>query len=377
MGELALMRKSSQKSSKMRKKILIVFGAIFLLLIAKFVVGTIKLSPVLWQLIFNKEINLKKADDNINILLLGIGGGKHEGPNLTDSIIFASLDPQKNSVKLISIPRDLWISDIKDKINAAYAIGEDKKKGGGIILTRAIVSKITNQPVDYVIRLDFAGFIKAIDLVGGLDINNENTFDDYEYPIEGKEEDLCGHPLEEIDLLATASSQLEAFPCRYKHIRFDRGLLHIDGQTALEFVRSRHAQGEEGTDFARSKRQEKVIQAFKNQVLSAQTLLNPVKIISLYTAFSTSIDTDIQQSEFDDFVRLLEKMKGAKIQSAVLDYGDEEKNRPGLLMNPPISKDYNGTWVLIPRIGNDNFSEIQKYISCELKTSNCQISKTP
>ncbi|MBI2074482.1 MAG: LCP family protein [Candidatus Levybacteria bacterium] len=226
------MRKSSQKSSKMRKKILIVFGAIFLLLIAKFVVGTIKLSPVLWQLIFNKEINLKKADDNINILLLGIGGGKHEGPNLTDSIIFASLDPQKNSVKLISIPRDLWISDIKDKINAAYAIGEDKKKGGGIILTRAIVSKITNQPVDYVIRLDFAGFIKAIDLVGGLDINNENTFDDYEYPIEGKEEDLCGHPLEEIDLLATASSQLEAFPCRYKHIRFDRGLLHIDGQTA-------------------------------------------------------------------------------------------------------------------------------------------------
>ncbi|MBI2074481.1 MAG: hypothetical protein HYT83_01445 [Candidatus Levybacteria bacterium] len=70
-------------------------------------------------------------------------------------------------------------------------------------------------------------------------------------------------------------------------------------------------------------------------------------------------------------------MKGAKIQSAVLDYGDEEKNRPGLLMNPPISKDYNGTWVLIPRIGNDNFSEIQKYISCELKTSNCQISKTP
>jgi anionic cell wall polymer biosynthesis LytR-Cps2A-Psr (LCP) family protein len=156
-----------------------------------------------------------------------------------------------------------------------------------------------------------------------------------------------------------------------------KGLQHMDGETALEFVRSRHASGVEGSDFARSKRQEKIIKAFKDKVLSAQTILNPAKVITLYETLKSSIDTDIQQTEFDDFIRLAQKMKNAKIQSAVLDMGDEQTQRPGLLINPPASSDYNYAWVLTPRTGNGNFTEIQKYISCEIKTGNCPVSAKP
>ena len=69
----------------------------------------------------------------------------------------------------------------------------------------------------------------------------------------------------------------------------------MDGKTALTFVRSRHAEGEEGSDFARSKRQEKIIQAFKDKLFSFQTIINPAKIISLYDILKDSIDTDIKR----------------------------------------------------------------------------------
>lgn len=151
----------------------------------------------------------------------------------------------------------------------------------------------------------------------------------------------------------------------------------MNGKTALEFVRSRHAIGNEGSDFARSKRQEKVIKAFKDKVLSAQTLINPAKILDLYSTLKDSIDTDIKQDEFDDFVRLAQKMKQVKISSAVIDIGDEQAKRQGLLVHPLITSDYNLEWVLIPRVGNGNFTEIQKYIDCEIKTGNCSVSIKP
>ncbi len=356
-------------------------GILGLLIVAVLIVwlGFIKtgLFPFLFQLTFNRDISLRHSDDRINILLLGIGGQGHDGPNLTDTIIFASIDPGKNKVTLVSIPRDLWVPDLNDKVNTAYSFGESKRAGSGLLLAKSAISKIFNQPVDYAVRLNFEGFVEAVDLVGGLDINVDRTFNDHEYPIDGKENDLCGNKEEDLPKLATASSQLEAFPCRYMTIHFDKGPAHLDGKTALEFVRSRHAEGDEGTDFARSARQEKIIKAFKDKVLSPTTIFNPFRIVSLYSTLKANIDTDIAPTEMDDFVRLAQSLKEAKIQSAVLDYGDDIRGIPGLLSNPPISSDYNFGWVLIPRTGNGNFSEIQQYINCEIESGNCPISKVP
>ncbi len=277
----------------------------------------------MFQLLFNKNIDLKKTTNNhINILLLGIGGGNHEGPNLTDTIIFMSIDPKTKKIDLFSIPRDMWVPDLRAKINTAYAYGEEKEKGGGLKLAKAVVKKILGQPVDYGIRIDFDGFIKAIDLVGGLDITVDNVLDDYEYPIAGKENETCGHTEEELIELATASSQLDAFPCRYKHIHFDKGPQHMTGKSALEYVRSRHAQGYEGSDFARSRRQEKVITAFKNKVFSIETFFNPTKLLGLYGTLQDSIDTDIKQDEFDDFIRLAPQLKRGKMERAKIYLGE-------------------------------------------------------
>jgi len=359
----------------------IVFAIIIVLLLIKPLIGVLKFSPVLFGLLFNKEVSLKKADDNINILLLGIGGGTHEGPNLSDTMIFASINPVKNKTTLVSIPRDMWVSDLGAKINTAYAQGEKKRKGGGLILAKAAVSKIVGEPIDYGFRIDFSGFVKAVDMIGGLDVATDRTLDDNAYPIEGKEDASCGHSDEEIKAYtATVSAEEDLssfFVCRYKSIHFPKGENRLNGEQALEFVRSRHALGLEGSDFARSARQEKVIKAFKDKVLSVGTLLNPGKVFGLYDILQSSIDTDIKQDEFDDFIRLFGKLKTAKIESAVVDYGDSFTQRPGLLVNPPLSQDYNGAWVLIPRIGSGDFSEIQKYVDCEIKVGNCPISQTP
>lgn len=361
----------------MRRKILIIIAASLLIIFGRILIDVIKLSPVFFQYLFSRDIVLKKSDENINLLLLGIAGGTHQGPNLTDTIILMSINPAENKVTLVSLPRDLWVPDVGGKINTAYAVGEGKRKGGGLILAKAVVAKILGQPIDYGLRIDFNGFVKAIDLVGGIEVDIERTLDDYEYPIAGKEDDPCGHTEEELITLATASSQLDAFPCRYKHIHFDKGRQSFNGEKALEFVRSRHAKGEEGTDFARSKRQEKVLVALKDKVFSIQTILNPGKIFGLYGILKDNLDTDIREEEFDDFARLAQKLKSAKITNAVLDYGDKEKNRPGLLMNPLPSPDYENQWVLIPRVGNGNFLEIQKYVECEIKKGNCSISVKP
>lgn len=356
----------------MRSKKLII-GIIVICIFSLVAVKTAKFLPILFQFVFNKEIQLKKTDGSVNILLLGIGGGKHDGPDLTDTIMYANVNQTKNKVTLVSIPRDLWIPDISEKINTAYAIGNNKQKDGGLILAKAVVSKVINQQIDYAFVIDFAGFVKAVDLVGGLDIIVDRTFDDYEYPVEEKYDDLCNHTLDEATKLIATESATVVFPCRYEHIHFDKGLLHMDGEHALKFVRSRNATNEEGTDFARSRRQQKVISAFKDTIFSLQTILNPIKVANLYGVLSDNIHTDIPNSELDDFIKLAQKMKGAKMYSTVIDAQDKTKGKKGLLVNPALT-DFDGKWVLIPRLGNGKFSEIENFVSCTLSSSdNCMI----
>lgn len=133
---------NSHRSSPTRKKIIVLALGILLLIVAVVVYAIKSYVPVAVQLVVNKGVTLKEAKGGrINILALGIGGASHEGPNLTDTIIFASIDPDKKEVTFVSIPRDLWVPTLDSKINKAYSDGEDEKKGGGLILAKAAVSK--------------------------------------------------------------------------------------------------------------------------------------------------------------------------------------------------------------------------------------------
>lgn len=312
------------------------------------------------NLVFYHDINLNNDNGRINILLLGIAGGNHDGPLLSDTIIFVSINPEKKKTTLISIPRDIWVPSMHAKINSAYAFGEEKQKGYGLIEAKSVISEFLGQPIHYTVRIDFSGFEKMVDELGGLNVNVEHTLDDYAYPITGKEDDPCGKSIEQLQAATASADNFADFPCRYEHLHVDSGKTHMDGETALKFVRSRHGIGSEGSDFARSHRQQLVISAMKEKIFSLQVLLNPVKLNELANTLGDSIDTDIKTDDYDDFIRLAQKLKDGQIINAAIDQGDNVTGRPALLINPPITQ-YDA-WVLEPK----NDTQLKTFVSCEI-----------
>ncbi|OGH12972.1 MAG: hypothetical protein A2776_02990 [Candidatus Levybacteria bacterium RIFCSPHIGHO2_01_FULL_40_10] len=353
-----------------QKLLLKIFLGVLLLSIVAFVIN---------KFLLDKKIDLKsEKSGNINVLLLGRGGGTHDGPDLTDTIMLAMINPTTKRADLISIPRDLWVPDIKGRINSAYHLGQVKDKQGKLY-AKAVVEKVTGQNIDYVVVIDFSGFIKLIDYLGGVDVNVTRTLDDYNYPIEGKEREACGHADEEIkEFTATASAETdlwEYFPCRYKHLHVDAGTVHMTGKQALEFSRSRHGVGSEGSDFARSRRQDEVISAIRSKVLSLGIILNPVKIFGIAGILQENIDTDVKTGELDDFINLAREMQGAKIESFVIDFGDGVNERYGLLIEPTPSEEKRFQYNLVPRTGDGNFSEIREYVKCIEQGLKCEVKE--
>ena len=311
--------------------------------------------------IFDDEGDLKNTDGRTNILLLGIGGEGHEGPYLSDSMMVVNVDGKDKDIVLISLPRDIWSPELKAKINTAYAYGEEKEKGGGLKTAKKTVSEILGIPIHYGLRIDFSGFEKAIDLVDGVEVNVDKQFDDYQYPIAGKENDLCGLKVEE-DKEATGEAKIkifdatgsaipegiDPFTCRYEHLHFDSGLQKMNGTVALKYVRSRHGTNGEGSDFARAARQQKVLVAFKNKVFALETLLDPKKVVGLSQSFGQMIDTDIGSEEVPPFLKVLKLFQSQSPRNLVLtSVGDD-----ALLETPADNQPYNGAWVLVPKGGD-------------------------
>ncbi len=277
-----------------------------------------------------------EAEDRINILLLGIGGESHDGPYLSDTNMILSFKPSTGQVAMISVPRDLLVPIPGygwQRINSADAYGEMKNPGQGGEFARQVFSEVFDLPIHYYGRVDFAGFEKIIDDLGGVDMDVENTLDDYEYPVPGRE---------------TATTSL-----RYEHLHIDKGLQHLDGELALKYVRSRHAIGIEGSDFARSKRQQKLLMAVKNKALSMSTLVNPYRISRVLTTLSDHIATDMQVWEIIRLYGLGKDVGEENISRIVFD------DSPAGRLVPAITEA--GAFVLRPRAGN--FSELQAMIA--------------
>jgi LCP family protein required for cell wall assembly len=279
---------------------------------------------------------LKNDAGRTNVLLMGMGGQGHQGGDLTDSILFVSFNLSANKATMLALPRDIWIPSMKAKINTAYHYGKDRYEGGGLDLAKDSVSELLGVPVHYVVTLDFQGFVKAIDAVGGIDVEVDRTFDDYKYPIPGKE---------------TAEPE----SARYEHLHFDQGMTHMDGITALRFARSRYAEGEEGTDFARGKRQEKIIMAFRNKVFSTGTIFNSDRLTGLKDSVVSSIDTDISDIEQGAFLKVFLGLGGTDNVKTI--------SIENLLTNPKNTREYGGQWVLVPA---PSLEELQSYVKTNL-----------
>lgn len=247
------------------------------------------------NLILNDEGKLDGINaDRINILFLGMGGEGHDGAFLTDTIMLASIKPSTKEIALTSIPRDLsapipgygW-----RKINHANAFGELKEAGKGADFAIQVIEQVTAQPIHYYIRMDFSGFERLIDEIDGIDVVVDRTFTDPLFPTDNY---------------------------KIKTITFEAGPQHMDGKTALTFARSRHGNNNEGSDFARSRRQQKVILAFKEKLLSLSTLLNPAKINHIIEALQAHMDTNVTIDTGLQLARMGNSLDTSHIQSLVL-----------------------------------------------------------
>ncbi|MDP1743728.1 MAG: LCP family protein [Candidatus Amesbacteria bacterium] len=282
-----------------------------------------------WKL---SQIKLPVSDDRTNFLVMGVGGGSHTGADLTDTMAVVSVRSEPPDVAVITIPRDLWIQSLKAKINTMYYYGEEKQAGGGFILAKSTVSEVLGIPIHYAAKIDFSGFEKLIDVIGGVEINVLNSFEDKLYPIAGKENDPCES-------------------CRYEIIKFDAGIQSMSGSTALKFARSRNSENDEGSDFARSIRQEQVMKAVREKIIQ-----NPLKIIELQSLARKLTLSDISP----DLVPAVIKLGLGVYKTPV-----RTTNISTLVYNPLALVD--SQWVLMP-VGDD-FSKISSYVKDFLKPS--------
>lgn len=278
-----------------------------------------------------------EQSDRINILLLGIGGKGHDGGQLTDTIMVASIKPSTEQASFFSIPRDLAIPIEGSgwrKINNVNAFAEQSDPGSGGLASSQAIGDLLNAPIDYYVRVDFEAFEKIIDQIGGVDVYVENTLDDYSYPILGQEDN-------------------PSYYSRYEHLHVDTGWQHMDGSLALKYARSRHGAGGEGSDFARARRQQKILEAVKEKVISANFLLSPTKISSLISTLNKNISTNLKVWEIIKLWSLVKDIKSDTIINKVLD------NSPSGLLED--GRGDNGAYILSPRSGD--FSEIQYLFS--------------
>jgi len=270
-----------------------------------------------------------ESEDRINILAMGEGGEGHDGPHLTDTMLFVTIQPSTKKVGILSLPRDLWVTlpdRGKGKINAANAYAEKENARSGGAYAAKVVSELLDQPVHYYVRVDFSAFKTLIDDVGGVTVNVDRSFTDFAYPTDDE---------------------------LYKKVSFERGWQTMSGDTALEYVRSRHGNNGEGSDFMRSRRQQKVILALKEKVVSFDTLLNPSRIASILETLEHHVITDMGLWEIVKLAKLMRDVDGDDLSRFVLD-----DNPEGPLYASTVPLPDGDAYVLLPRRGD--WSEIRQ-----------------
>jgi LCP family protein required for cell wall assembly len=295
-----------------------------------------------------------RAGERVTVLLLGFGGPGHDGGYLTDSIQVLSFDPKTSVVTLISVPRDLWVliptyqgrGGYWGKINEAYTVGmgpvgrDDQnipwsKHDAGGQLAMKTVAQVLGIPIDYWVSLDFVGFRQFIDALGGVNVNVEKAFTDDHYP---ENDDADVDP-------------------NYKTVHFNAGWQHMDGEHAIEYARSRYSP-QDGTDFGRARRQQVLMSAVKEQVLSVETI---PKVFGLLDALQGHLRMSFSFSEARDLAgwaqgQVRDNQQFA-IHSAVLETGP-------LLYS---STSAGGAYILLPTAGQGNYNQIHAFVQSELR----------
>jgi LCP family protein required for cell wall assembly len=238
-----------------------------------------------------------ESKERVNILVMGIDQRPGQSAACrTDTLMLVSVNPKDMSVSILSIPRDLWLeiphpNHTKDRINTAHYWGEvEDYPGGGPALAAKTVEYNFGVPVHYHVRLNFTGFERMIDYIGGIDIDVPITIDDYQYPTEDN---------------------------GTEHLHIEAGLNHFDGTMALKYARTRRGTGD--GDFSRMERQQQVILAIRDRVMSMKNL--PQLIVqgpNLLREMGDSVETNIPVQEMIVLAQWAQNVKREDIRTATI-----------------------------------------------------------
>lgn len=273
-----------------------------------------------WPLIASKE----KPE---NFLLLGAPGQGNDAPDLTDTILVASFDAQKNKIFLFSLPRDLLVkipnSQNYTKLNALYAFN---KKNAGQELDSLIkkTEEITGLKIDHYIFVDLATVKNVVDIMGGINILVQKDIVDEKFP--------------------GPNNSFQTFQIK-------AGWRYLDGAQALKYIRSRHSAG---GDFDRIARQQEILQALKQKVLTLN-FWDLKKVIEIYQTLSANIKTDLSLWQIQNYWQRIKTLPGENIIRNELTSHSFFTGGQILLGSELAS-------IIKPTAGVENYEEIQNYI---------------
>ncbi|MBT7337881.1 LCP family protein [Candidatus Peregrinibacteria bacterium] len=271
-----------------------------------------------------------------NFLLMGQGHADHDGKNLTDTIMVASVDPKgTKSTVLLSLPRDLHLLNTermgKGKLNTMYRDFRSYliyQKGlepevASIDALQEIANELSRKlgiNIHHTVKVDFIAFTRAVDTLGGIDIDVPYDINDQEYPNE---------------------------TFGYEPFVIKAGPRHLDGETALKYARSRHTT----SDFGRSARQQQVLGTMAHTAKETGVLKDPAAITSFMKIMSENVETTMTLRELIGAAEIAQKLDRDSIvamqlndRNALYDYIIEPG---GFLYTPPRSL-FKGASVLLP-----------------------------
>jgi LCP family protein required for cell wall assembly len=289
---------------------------------------------------FSTQTSYMTGSGRINLLVLGYGGAGHDGAYLTDSMMVMSLLPGDHATSMISVPRDLWVqvppnSGQYAKINTAYQDGLYNGYNGlppgrdaGGAEASAKISEVLGIPVNYWLTMDFDGFRELVDALGGIDINVPVAFT-AKYPIN---DDPSKNP-------------------NWKIIHFNTGLQHMNGERAIEYARARYVlePPSQGTDFARSVRQQQLISAILGRVRHVGSWPG---LLDAANALQSALYTNLSVTDLSLFVQKLDFAHASHI-------GISTNN----VLVGSVSSD--GQDILLPE--NGDWGAISQYVISNLK----------
>ncbi|MCA9364883.1 MAG: LCP family protein [Candidatus Moranbacteria bacterium] len=307
-----------------------------------------------------------EKDGRINILLLGMRGEHVTGGGLlADTIMVLSVVPETNKASLVSVPRDLYVTvpntSDQSKINAVYYYGEQQNPRAGLDYMKSVISDISGVPIHYAVRIDFAGFVKVVDALGGIPVVLAEEFVE---PVQFHEEHVCdanvftissGNVQQKID---DRGKVVATYPLCYNPNEECGGVFTVasgestlDGENALCYVRARAT----SSDFDRARRQQEVLQILQKKALSLGTLSDFSAINDLFDALGESVQTDMKLWEMKRMYEIYQEMQSNtempfSLKQKVLENSDE-----GLLYAPETNGDGRG-YILLPR--GDDYSRI-------------------